>query len=194
MESWPPLGGRRVIDLVQVVADLDQAPELHAARLLLLLNAFAEDGEGGVIEGLTKLAKLDFLLRYPVMLQRALEAKGRSVREVQLEDHERYSVESEMVRYRFGPWDHRYREILNILVAKGLASISIEGRKVVVAITEQGRILAEQLTEQSIFEQYSRRAKLLKRHFDMTAVNLMRFIYETFPEVISLQSNEPIPT
>jgi predicted transcriptional regulator len=59
-----------------------------------------------------------------------------------------------MVRYRFGPWDHRYREILNILVAKGLASISIEGRKVVVAITEQGRILAEQLTEQSIFEQY----------------------------------------
>ena len=108
------------MDFVQTVADLDQSPELHVARLLVLLDAFAEDDQGGAIEGLTKLAKLDFLLRYPVMLERALEAKGRSIQDVQLEDHERYSVESEMVRYRFGPWDHRYREFLNILVAKGL--------------------------------------------------------------------------
>lgn len=183
-----------MIDLVRLVADLDQAPELHAARLLLLLHAFSDGKENAAVEGLTKLAKLDFLLRYPVMLQRALEAKGRSVREVELEEYERYSVESEMVRYRFGPWDHRYREILNILVAKGLASITIEGRKVVIAITEQGKSVARQLADDDIFKQYSRRAKLLKRHFDITGVNLMRFIYNTFPEIISLQSNEPITT
>jgi hypothetical protein len=53
------------------------------------------------------------------MLERALKAKGRSTREVQVEDHERQSVESEMVRYRFGPWDHRYRLFLNILIAEG---------------------------------------------------------------------------
>jgi hypothetical protein len=186
--------GDGVMDLVQVVADLDQSPELHAARLLLLLDAFTGDSQGGAIEGLTKLAKLDFLLRYPVMLERALEAKRRSTRDVQLEDHERYSVESEMVRYRFGPWDHRYREFLNILVAKDLASISIEGRKVVIALTEQGRELARQLAAQGIFEQYSRRARLLKRHFNMTATNLMRFIYDTFPEMVTLRSNKPIPT
>jgi hypothetical protein len=177
-----------------VVADLDQSPELHVARILLLIDAFAVDGHGGAIEGLTKLAKLDFLLRYPVMLERALEAKGRSTREVQLEDHERHSVESEMVRYRFGPWDHRYRAFLNILVAKGLTSISIEGRKVVIALTEQGRDLARQLAAQEAFGQHSRRARLLKRHFDMTATHLMRFIYDTFPEIITLRSNEPIPT
>jgi len=182
------------MDFVQTVADLDQLPELHTARLLLLLDAFAENGQGGVIEGLTKLAKLDFLLRYPVMLQRALEAKRRSTREVRLEDHERHSVESEMVRYRFGPWDHRYREFLNILVAKGLASISIEGRKVVIAATELGRTRARQLTADELFEQYARRAKLLKRHFDLTATTLMRFIYDTFPEIVSLRSNSPIST
>lgn len=182
------------MDFVQAVVDLDQSPELHAARLLLLLRAFAEDDQGGAIEGLTKLAKLDFLLRYPVMLERALEAKGRSTREVQLEDHERHSVESEMVRYRFGPWDHRYREFLNILVAKGLVVISIEGRKVVIALTQQGRDCAQQLISDQRFEQYSRRAKLLKRHFDMTATNLMRFIYDTFPEIVSLRSNVPIST
>lgn len=182
------------MDFVRTVADLDQSPELHAARLLLLLDAFAEDGQGGAIEGLTKLAKLDFLLRYPVMLERALEAKGRSTRDIRLEDHERHSVESEMVRYRFGPWDHRYREFLNILVAKGLVSISIEGRKVVIAATEVGKDRARQLAADELFEQYSRRARLLQRHFDMTATNLMRFIYDTFPEIVSLRSNTPILT
>lgn len=181
-----------MIDFVQTIADLDDLPELHVARLLVLIEAFAEDDRGGAIEGLTKLAKLDFLLRYPIMLERALEAKGHSIRSVQLEDHERYSVESEMVRYRFGPWDHRYREFLNILVAKGLVTISIEGRTVVITATKQGRDSAKQLVSDQLFEQYSRRAKLLKMHFDMKATNLMRFIYETFPEIISLRSNAPI--
>lgn len=180
------------MDFVETVANLDQSPQLHAARLLLLLDAFAEEDGSGAIEGLTKLAKLDFLLRYPVMLERALEAKSRSTKEVQLEDHERYSVESQMVRYRFGPWDHRYRDFLNMLVAKGLASISIEGRKVVIAATEAGRARAVQLSNDDLFVQYARRAKLLKRHFDLTATNLMRFIYDTFPEIISLRSNAPI--
>ena len=182
------------MDIVETVASLDGAPELHAARLLVLLRAFVgEDGEGSV-EGLTKLAKLDFLLRYPVMLDRALQAKGRSTRGVDLEDHERYSVESEMVRYRFGPWDHRYREILNILVAKGLATISVEGRTVVISLTPEGFRLASQVEENPAFVAYAKRSQLLKRHFDLTGTNLMRFIYDTFPEVVSLRSNEAIPT
>lgn len=182
------------MDLVETIAELDAAPELHAARLLVLISAFSGEEHTEAVEGLTKLAKLDFLLRYPVMLERALEARGRSTREVQLEDHERLSVESEMVRYRFGPWDHRYREFLNILVAKGLVAVSVEGRKVVIALTDRGRTVARTLSADPAFEDYSRRSALLKRHFDLQATNLMRFIYETFPEVVSLRSNERIPT
>ncbi len=181
------------MDLVQTIAELDGEPDLHAARLLVLIGAFATQ-DGAVVEGLTKLAKLDFLLRYPVMLERALAAKKRSTREVQLEDHERLSVESEMVRYRFGPWDHRYREFLNILVGKELVSVSVEGRKVVVSMTETGRALAAELGSSSAFDDYARRSLLLKRHFDVQATTLMKFIYETFPEVVSLRSNERIPT
>lgn len=183
-----------LMDLVESVANLDEVPELHAARLLLLLDAFATGDKGGPIQGLTKLAKLDFLLRYPVMLERALEAKGRSTRDVRLEDYERNSVESEMVRYRFGPWDHRYREFLNILVAKGLVTVSIEGRTVVIVVTEQGRDQARQLSNDDLFEPYVRRAMTLKRHFDLSATHLMRFIYETFPEIVSLRSNARIST
>lgn len=178
--------------LVRVLADLDQKSELHVARLLLLLGTFSEGGAGDSIEGLTKLAKLDFLLRYPVMLERALAAKHRSIADVKLEDHERVSVESRMVRYRFGPWDHRYREFLNILIGKGLASVHVEGRTVVISLTDLGRVSADRISMDPAFEPYLRRARLLKRHFDLTATALMRFIYETFPEVVSLRSNDPI--
>lgn len=183
-----------VMDLVETIAELDSQPDLHAARLLVLISAFSDAGQRDAVEGLTKLAKLDFLLRYPVMLERALAAKGRSTRDVKLEDHERLSVESQMVRYRFGPWDHRYREFLNILVGKGLVTVSVEGRKVVIMLTERGRTLASELSATPEFRDYARRSSLLKRHFDVQATTLMRFIYETFPEVVSLRSNERIPT
>jgi hypothetical protein len=185
--------GGEIVDVVQTIADLEQSPEFHAARLLILLSAFAErDGEESSMEGLTKLAKLDFLLRYPIMLERALEARKQSTRDMQLLEHERLSVESEMVRYRFGPWDHRYREFLNILGAKGLVSINIEGRKIVISVTAKGHDIARILAADAFFEQYVRRASLLKRHFDISATALMRFIYDTFPEVVSLRSNAPI--
>lgn len=183
-----------MIDIVETIADLDGAPQLHAARLLVLISAFSGEDRAGAVEGLTKLAKLDFLLRYPVMLERALAAKGQSTREVKLEDHERLSVEAEMVRYRFGPWDHRYREFLNILVGKGLVTVGVEGRKVVITLTERGQAISTELAASPVFEDYARRSTLLKRHFDVQATRLMKFIYETFPEVVSLRSNENIPT
>ena len=95
------------MNLVEMIAELERQPYLHAARLLVLISAFSDAGQGSAVEGLTKLAKLDFLLRYPVMLERAVVAKGHSTRDVHLKDHERLSVESQMVRNRFGPWEHR---------------------------------------------------------------------------------------
>lgn len=180
------------MDFVETIANLDQSQELHTARLLLLIHIFGEGSQGSPIEGLTKLAKLDFLLRYPVMLERALKTKNKSTREVHLENHERSSVESQMVRYRFGPWDHRYREFLNILVAKDLVSINLEGRKVVIGVTDKGRDNAVLLSQHDLFVQYVRRARLLKRHFDLTAMHLVHFIYDTFPEIVSLRPNEAI--
>ncbi len=180
------------MDLVRALAELDDAAELHCARLLLLLRAFAGDDGAGRIEGLTKLAKLDFLLRYPVMLERALQVKGRSIAGTQVEDYERHSVESEMVRYRFGPWDHRYRKLLNLLVAKGLAKISIEGRTITVGLTDNGLSVASDLSSMPEFDKYTKRSAVLRRHFNLTGTNLMKFIYDTFPEILDLRANAPI--
>ncbi len=180
------------MDLAKALAQLEGTDELHEARMLLLLKAFAGKDNSGEITGLTKLAKLDFLLRYPTMLSRALEARGRPAAIVKLQAHEKNSVESTMVRYRFGPWDHRYRRFLNLLTAKKLIRTTIDGRTVKIALTEDGYDCAEQLARLPDFSEIARRSRILKTHFDLTATNLMKLVYDLFPELSSLSPNEPI--
>lgn len=180
------------MDYVELIADLDEDPVLHKARLLLLLLAFAGDNNDGSIEGITKLAKLDFLLRYPTLLRRALETKGYSTKKLSIAEHELFSVESEMVRYRFGPWDYRYRLYLNLLISEGFIKVVSEGRKVIISLTGQGFHFTTELSHESSLQIYSERAAILKRYFDLTSTNLMNFIYDTFPEIVSLNSGKRI--
>jgi len=180
------------MDYVEILSNLDEQHILHQSRLLLLLYVFAGDNNENSIEGITKLAKLDFLLRYPTLLKYALEVKGESTKDLVIEAHELYSVESEMVRYRFGPWDHRYRFFLNILVGEGLIKIVSEGRKIVISLTDNGFSLAQKLSSNSLLQIYTKRAGILKRHFNYNSTNLMKFIYDTFPEIVSLNSGKRI--
>jgi hypothetical protein len=184
--------GGKVMDYVEILSNLEEQHILHQSRLLLLLYVFAGDNNENSIEGITKLAKLDFLLRYPTLLKYALEVKGESTRDFVIENHELYSVESEMVRYRFGPWDHRYRFFLNILVGEGLIKIISEGRKIVISLTDKGFLLARNLSSNSLLQIYTKRASILKRHFNLNSTNLMKFIYDTFPEIVSLNSGKRI--
>jgi len=180
------------MDYVEMLADLDEQPVLHKSRLLLLLYVFAGEDNSNSIEGITKLAKLDFLLRYPTLLKRALDIRGMSTKELCIEDHELFSVESEMVRYRFGPWDHKYRLYLNLLIGEGLIKVTSEGRKVVISLTEKGFAFSNKLSIAPLMQTYIHRARILKRHFNLTSTNLMNFIYETFPEIVSLNTGKRI--
>ena len=107
-------------------------------------------------------------------------------------NNERRTIEARMIRYRYGPWDHRYRRFLNILVARGLVTIRTDGRTIQIDLTERGNILVAQLTERSAFIRIDERANLLKRHLNLGAKRLMEFIYEQFPELTSLEYNESI--
>lgn len=177
----------------EILADLENDDNLHLGRFLVLVSAFVGKNETGSVDGLTKLAKLDFLLRYPVNLERALQVRAGRGDEAELQDYERKSIESSMVRYRFGPWDFRYRRFLNTLVSRGLARVTTEGRTIKIQLTESGRNLADDLARTTEFKAMAHRAKLLKRHCDLSATNLMKFIYETFPELGSMRLGEPIP-
>ena len=116
-----------MIDLLSALMDLEEDPVLHASRLLILLNTFRGTDDSR-IKGITKIVKLDFLLRYPVYLEHALEVRDAQsdTKTLGIKDYERRSVESSMIRYRYGPWDHRYRAFINYLVAKGLVEVEAQ--------------------------------------------------------------------
>jgi hypothetical protein len=179
--------------LSDIVTSLDQDEQMHLGRLLLLLHAFDRgERERPAIEGITKLAKLDFLLRYPTYFEKAMLARNVSSKQIPIEEYERKTVEAQMVRYRFGPWDHRYRRFLNVLTAKGLVRIETSGRTILLSLTERGKEHAMRLSSDDAYRPLQHRAKLLRSHIDIGATDIMNFIYKTFPEIATLSYDEAI--
>lgn len=180
------------MNFFDIITSLETNKDYHIGRILILTAEFSEKGKNHEIEGLTKLAKLDFLLRYPVYLETALEKIKKTKYYVKIKEHERKSVESKMVRFKYGPWDHRYREFINLLIALNLIYIRTEGKSVRIGITVNGQAKAKQLAESENFLDIAERVKLLRRNFDWNGTRLKDFIYQTFPEIITLQYGDHI--
>ncbi len=152
------------------------------ARILLLINAFTTSTKS--LEGRTKLAKLDFLLRYPSFMQRALAIRTlNQVMEVTSE--EQHNIEGRMIRYRYGPWDPSYYAILGRLIGKGLVETVPNQRGLSYRTTEQGKQIAKALAQEESWSETNVRVKLLKQNFNLSGNALKDFIYQHFPEVTS---------
>jgi len=134
----------------------------HQARVLLLIDAVSsEASHARKLDGLTKLAKLDFLIRYPALAHVVLDDleshdQGMSL---SIEDHDAPTeVEDPMTRYKFGPWDDRYYPVLGALVARGLIRYA-RGRRGSVALvpTPAGKTVAEALASDPYWSPVARR-------------------------------------
>ena len=150
------------------------------ARLLLLIERFSRRRK--VLEGRTKLAKLDFFLRYPEYFQRALRVR-RPTTAGQLSLPEIRDIDSRMVRYRYGPWDPTYFAVLGNLIGKCLVQPVPFNRGLGYQATESGRSTAKLLRSEPAWQDTAERLDLLKRHFDLSGTTLKDFVYENFPEV-----------
>jgi hypothetical protein len=158
------------------------------ARLLLLISEFSSGTREGVA-GRTKLAKLDFLLRYPAYFERALAVRVPDVRAPDSGD-ESNNIETPMVRFRYGPWDPAYFALLGALIGRRLIVVVPGARGLAYRATDQGKILAEQLAQNDAWSQTAERVVLLRRHFDLAGTTLKNFIYREFPEVVGAQWGE----
>lgn len=157
----------------------DDIVEFHLARILLLLR---HCGTSNRIDGLTKMAKLDFFVRYPDFFQtakRSAEAKdGTSVEE---NFNGNTSIESAMVRHHYGPWDKRYYQVLAHLESKDLILVLKEKNTYRLALTEQGKNRADKLTRLSSFTSLVARMKDVKKTFGSKSGDyLKRLIYQLF--------------
>ena len=171
----------------ETLVELESNEDIHLGRLLLLLKEFSGADGSNEVAGLTKLAKLDFLLRYPAYLERALKAVEKNTLLAAVQDHERRSVESKMVRFKYGPWDFRYRKFINILIGKGLVYARLEGRSYQLGVTQKGIQVALELEQGHEFADIRSRARIIRRNFNFSGTHLKDFIYKTFPEIGTLQ-------
>ena len=74
----------------------------------------------------------------------------------------------------------------------GLVYVQTDKRTIVIRLTEEGQKAADALIDDPAYGAITARAGLLKKHFDIGPTQLMKFIYETFPEVVSLSLGETI--
>lgn len=171
----------------------DETVAYHAARLLLLIaRCGTPQGRGAQkrpgIKGRTLLAKLDFFLRYPTYLIRAAAVQGKPLG---LEDiglpslDEIDSVESRMVRYLYGPWDHVYYTALAYLIGKELIRVELEGGTEIFRLTDRGAEIAAALATDSAYIDLTQRARAVHQVFgSISGGRLKDFIYRHFPEII----------
>lgn len=181
--------------IIDAAIEAEQSDKLHEARLMLLLRHAANRGNG-TVEGITKLAKLDFLLRYPRYFQRLADRLNRDRKRkirVPLQDYESDTVESKMIRFRYGPWDPRYRRWIGLLVAKGLADTYLQGRTIHVKLTASGIGLANQLATSKEFQDLDVRTQLIAKTVGSKSGSWLKdIVYEVVPELTGMQWGKDI--
>lgn len=150
----------------------DDIVELHAGRLLLL---FHHCGSGGKVAGLTKLAKIDFFVRYPGFFERVAKHLHKPMTPASDE------TESAMVRHHYGPWDKRYYQVLAFLEARRLITVEKHGNTYNFILTALGQEKAKSLSKTEPFASLVRQMKDVKKVLGrMTGTQLMNLVYEVF--------------
>jgi len=168
---------------VSLVAD--DLVEFHAARILLLLRYCSQKDRAKKrykIEGLTKLAKLDFFVRYPEFFRKVVKHLKK---EDQIGGHTG-GVESRMIRFHYGPWDERYYHILPFLESRGLISIEKSGNSYLFFLSESGERIADELSKESEYIELNANIKDVNIVLgDKTGGALKSLVYEIFGEEVS---------
>lgn len=158
----------------------EEVLELHAARLLLLFLHCGTSGRR--IDSLTKMAKLDFFVRYPSFFAVAATAEGKTT-------NVKTTEESRMVRYLYGPWDNRYYQLLTYLEAVGLLSVTRKGNSFQLALTDEGTRVAKQITENSSFDSLVEHMQQVKKILGRkSGTRLKNLVYELFEKEIGERS------
>lgn len=165
------------------------------ARLLLLIDGFSHKANGGTryLEGRVKLAKLDFLLRYPRHLKVILIARGARQSDVIGIDSDEAPLDARMMRYRYGPWDPSYYAILGSLIGRGLIEVTpLPGSTGFGYRTSaKGAELAASLRADGSFNRISKRIILLRRYLDKSGSTLKNYIYQ-IPEIADATWHEDL--
>jgi len=168
----------------------DDIMEFHATRILLLIlvcGSKQRETKAIKIDSLTKLAKLDFFVRYPGLFNKLADYLGKK------EHISDISIESRMIRFHYGPWDKRYYQILPYLEAKNLISVKKNGKSYEFSLTSKGENIAENLKDKKAFKEIVYRLKIIKKVLGSKSGNSIKsLIYEVFDNEVAQKELESI--
>ncbi len=160
---------------VSLPLSADNIVEFHAARLLLLINLC---GTANRIDGLTKMAKLDFFVRYPDFFAAAKKDQAQASLDSD-------AVESAMVRHHYGPWDKRYYHVLAYLESKKLIDVIKQKNSFIITLTADGKNRATALAAKPSFASLVERMRAVKKEFgSRSGSTLKKLIYQLFDEEV----------
>lgn len=169
----------------------------HQARVLLLVKAVAaEPGNARKLDGLTKLAKLDFLVRYPALAGVVLDELDGDDPRMHLSGSESAptEVEDPMTRYKYGPWDDRYYPVIGALVSRRLLRY-VKGRRgsVALTVTAAGKRFADSLTEETLWHQIAERCEAVAQASAGLSGNALKeAIYQRLADLMDRPHREVI--
>ncbi|MEJ8652665.1 hypothetical protein WKI65_32515 [Streptomyces sp. MS1.AVA.3] len=170
----------------------------HQTRVLILVTSVAGTaGHSGKLDGLTKLAKLDFLLRYPALASTVLDPLDPGDQRLALAPEDLAApteVEAPMTRYKYGPWDDRYYAVIGALVGRGLLRYA-KGRRGSVALvpTPQGKRLVTDLAATEAWAVIKERCDAVaEASANMTGNTLKDLIYERLADLMNRPYREVI--
>lgn len=178
--------------LIKASMAIEHDDQFHMARILVLLKAGGKRSTKP-IHGIMKLAKLDFLLRYPVALRRVLVAQNKKDDAAQLTEAECNTIEGKMIRFKYGPWDMRYRNWLSLLMSKGLIKVWREKNTISIELTELGVAASERIVMKKEFESILQRALLVHKAVgDYSPTKLKDYVYSVVPEITEMSWGKEI--
>jgi hypothetical protein len=149
--------------LIEKVIKLENSDELHCVRLLILIYTLTGKKDGTTIY-ITKLAKLDFILRYPVVLDKALSLLN-IIKKSSINEAQRNSIESEMLAFSYSPWSSNFRRLLVLLSSRNLIVWRTSGRQIELSSTEVGRNFYRDAIEHIEFREFVQQSKVIKTNF-----------------------------
>jgi hypothetical protein len=153
----------------------------HEARVLVLIAACSADGRG--IPDLEVLARLDFLLRFPSVLDRVPEHGPVWPQGLAADPAEHQAVMSAFYPAHYGLWLDRYLFITGTLVGRRLISVPVDGNSPKFVTRESGQNIARRLASSSAWYRTAARADHLHGHLPRDAEQLDDLIRPVLAEL-----------
>ena len=157
-------------------------------RVLILIGLVSGvPGTGSKLDGLTKLAKLDFIARYPDLEPSVAKALPGAIPDMTVTT-ERLLTATPMIRYRYGPWDDRYHTVIGALVGRGLVRYTRGKRgSVAMSLTAQGGKLMGRLDNDPLWRPVTSRYRTVASRYALFSGNqLKEAIYDALPELLDM--------